>query len=81
MRANNVKAKLDKTEKNFKCRLSDDIDDTIKQISECRKLAQKEHKARCNWARKVIYEELCKKMKFDHSTKCYVYKPESIQEK
>ena len=24
--------------------------------------------------------ELCKKLKFDHSTKCYMYKPESVLE-
>ena len=24
--------------------------------------------------------ELCKRLKFDHITKCYIHKPESIQE-
>ena len=33
-----------------------------------------------NLVGKVIFWELCKKVKFDHSNKWYIYKPESVQE-
>ena len=47
-------------------------------INECSKLAQKEYKTRLNWVGKVIHWELCKELKFDRSTKWYMYKPDSI---
>ena len=40
------------------------------QISECCKLAQKEYNSRHDWEVKVINWELCKKLKFDLTTKC-----------
>ena len=55
-------------QQNSKCRLHDDIDETINHIiSECRKLTQKEYKTRYDWVGKVIHWEMCKKMKFDHT--------------
>ena len=33
-----------------------------------------------DWVGKVIHLELCKKLKFPHTTKWHVYKPESILE-
>ena len=38
---------------------------------------QKEYKIRYNWVGKVIHWELCKKLKFDHTTKWYKHKSES----
>ena len=38
-------------------------------VNEYIKFAQKKYKTRNNWARKVILWELCKKLKFEHSTK------------
>ena len=49
-------------------------------ISECSKLAQKEYKIRHNWVGKVIHWELYKKLKFDHTTKPHMHKPESVLE-
>ena len=43
IRTNHIKAKIDKTQQNSKCRLCGDRDETINHIiSECSKLAQKE---------------------------------------
>ena len=57
------------------------IDKNINHIiSKCSKLAQKEYKSRHDWVGKVIHWELCKKLKFDHTTKWYMHKPESILE-
>ena len=53
-----------------------DWDETINHISECRKLAQKAYKTRHDWVGKVMYWELCKKLEFDHTNKCYIHKPE-----
>ena len=45
-------------------------------ISECSKLAQQEYKH--DRVGKVIHWELCKILKFDHTTKWYMHKPESV---
>ena len=47
IRTNLIKARIDKTQQNSKCRLYGDRDETINHIiSECSKLAQKEYKTR-----------------------------------
>ena len=46
-------------------------------LSECRKLAQKKDKIRHHCVSKVIWE-LCKKLKFYHTTKWYMHNPESV---
>ena len=42
------------------------------------KLTQKKYKSRHDWLEKVIHEELCKRLKFDHTTKRYIDKAESV---
>ena len=70
IRTNHIKARIDKTQQNSKCRLCSDRDETINHIiSECSKLAQKEYKARHDWVSKVIHWEICKKFQFDHTNK------------
>ena len=39
---------------------------------------QKDYKTRHDWVGKVIDWELCKKLKFDHTSKRYMHKPESV---
>ena len=47
VRTNHIKARIDKTQQNSKCRLCSERDETINYIiSECSKLAQKEYKTR-----------------------------------
>ena len=46
----------------------------------CSKLLQKEYKTWHNKKKKLIHWELCKRIKFDHADKWYVYKQVSIQE-
>ena len=59
IRTNHIKARIDKTQQNSKCRLCGDIDETINHIiSECSKLAQKEFKTRHDWVGKVIHCEI-----------------------
>ena len=81
IRTNHIKAWIDKTQQNSKCRLCSNRDKTINHIiSECSKLAQKEYKARHDWVGKVIYWEMCKKFIFDHANKWYMHNPAPVQE-
>ena len=80
-RTNYIKAKIDKTQENSKCRLCSDRDETINHIiSECSKLAQKEYKTRPNCVGKVIYWEMCNTFKFDHTSKWYMHNPTLVLE-
>ena len=50
IRTNYIKARIDKTQQNTKCRLRGDRDETITHImSKCNKLAQKRYKTRHDW--------------------------------
>ena len=81
IRTNHIKARIDKTQQNSKCRLCGDGDKTINhKISECSKLAQKEYKSRYDWVGKVIHWEMCKKFKFDDTNKWYMQNPASVLE-
>ena len=81
IRTNNIKARIDKTQQNSKCRLCGDRDETINHIiSECSKLAQKEYKARHDWVGKVIHWEMCRKFQFDHTNKWYMHNPAPVLE-
>ena len=58
-----------------------DRDETINHIiSKCRKLTQKEYNTRYDWMGKMIYWEMCKKFKFDHTNKWYMHNPVAIQD-
>ena len=56
IRTNHIKARIDKTQQNSKCRLCSDRDETINHIiSGCSKLAQKEYKTRHDWVGQGIH--------------------------
>ena len=77
IRNNYVKAKIDTTQQNSKCRLCDDRNRIIHHIiSEGSKLALKEYKTRQNRVEKVIHWEFCKKLKFVRTNKWYILNPE-----
>ena len=79
IRTNYIKARIDKTQQNSKCRLCCERDETINYIiSECSKLAQKEYKSRYDWVGKVIYWEMCKEFKFDHTNKLYMHNQAAV---
>ena len=76
IRTNHIKARIDKTQQNSKCRLCGDRDETINHIiSECSKLAQREYKVRHDWVGKVVHWEMCRKCQFDHTNKWYMHNP------
>ena len=67
-------------QQNSKCWLFGNKDETIHHImSECSKLTQKKYKTIHVWVGQVINRELCKKLKFDHTTKRYMKKIESVR--
>ena len=71
IRTNQIKARIDKTQQNSKCRLCGDRDETIHHIiSECSKLSQKEFKTRHDWVGKVIYWECARNLNFTIRTNC-----------
>ena len=81
IRTNHIKARIDKTQQNSKCRLCGVRDETINYIiSGCSKLAQKEYKARHDWVGKVVHLEICWKFQFDHTNKWYMHNPSSVLE-
>ena len=81
IRTNHIKARIDRTQQNSRCRLWGDRDGTINHsISVCSKLVQKEFKTRFDWVGKVIQWELCKKFEFDHANKWYMHNQESVLE-
>ena len=65
IRTNYIKAKIDKTQQNSKCRLCEETVDYI--VNDCSKLVTKEYKTRHDWMGKLIHRELCKKWKFDNT--------------
>ena len=81
LRTNYIKARIDETQQNSKCRLCSDRDETINHIiRDCCKSAQKEYKARHDWVVKVISWEMCKKFKSDHANKWYMHNPAPVLE-
>ena len=61
--------------------LCGDRDETTNHIiSECNKLAQKEHKTRHEWVNKVKHWEMCRKFKFDHTDIWYMHNPAPVLE-
>ena len=81
VRTNHIKARIDKTQQNSKCRLCSDRDETINHIiTECSKLALKEYKPRNYGVDKVIDSKMYKKLKFDHTNKWYMHNPAPVLE-
>ena len=80
IRTNHIKARMDKRQRNSKCRLCGDRDETVNHIlSKCCKLVQRQYKARHDWVGRVIHWEMCRKFQFDHTNKWYIHNPAPVQ--
>ena len=80
IRTNHIKARINKTQQNRKCRLCGDRDETINHIiSECSKLEQ-DYEARHDWVSKVVHWEMCRKFQFDHANKWSTQNPAPVRE-
>ena len=61
IRTNKIKAKIDETQENSKCRMCGKAEESVNVLSECSKLAQKEYKRRHDWFGTKIQWEICRK--------------------
>ena len=81
IRTNHVKAKIDKSQGNSKCRMCQQSDEAINHIlSECPKLAQKEYKRRHDWVGKRIHWEVCRVNGITVPPKWYNHVPQPVIE-
>ena len=81
MRANYIKAQIEKEQQKSWCRLNSDKDETINHIiSECNKLAQNEYQTRQDLIGRMIHREFCKMFKFDQMNTWSLHYPESTLE-
>ena len=79
--ANAIKAKIDKTQAESKCRLCGKVDETVRHIvCKCPMLAQSEYKSRHDWVGRKIHWEICRKSGFDVNEKWYKHEPEKVVE-
>ena len=79
IRTNYIKSKIDKTQQDISCTSCGDRDETISHIkSECSKVVQKEYQTRHKWVGKMTHWHFCIKFKFEHTSKVYMHKPESV---
>ena len=72
IRTNVIKARIDRTQEESKCRMCGRADETINHLlSECSKMAQKECKRRHDWMGERIHWDVCKKNKIQVKEKWY----------
>ena len=81
IRTNLVKAKIDKSQGDFLCRVCRKVDESIDHsVNGCSKLAQKEYKIRHDNLGKIVHWKLAGKCNFEAGGKCYEHEPESVFE-
>ena len=81
IRTNCIKATIDKSQIDAKCRICRDRNETVSHIvSVCSKLAQKEYKKRHDNVARAIHLDLSGKCGFDRNDKWYNHVPESVLE-
>ena len=82
IRTNVIKARIDRTQEESKCRMCGRADETINHLlSECSKMAQKEYKRRHDWMGKRIHWDVYKKrLKIQVKEKWYEHEPTPVTE-
>ena len=81
IRANLVKAKIDKSQGDSLCRVCRKVDESIDRIvSGCSKLAQKDYKRRHDNLGKIVHWKLARKFNFEAGDKWYENEPERVLE-
>ena len=81
IRANAIKAKIDKSQAESKCRLCGKVDETVRHmVCECPMLAQREYKRRHDSVGRKIHWEVCRKIGFDVNEKWYKDESEKVVE-
>ena len=81
LRTNAVKAKIDKSQSDSKCRCCKQTDETVTHIvSQCSALAQKKYKRRHDGLGKRIHWEICRKYGMKVAEKWYEHQPKAVEE-
>ena len=81
IRTNVIKAKIDNTQEQSKCRMCGEKDETVNHlISECSKMAQREYKRRHDWVGRRVHWDVCKKYGIVLNDKWYQHEPGSVIE-
>ena len=81
LRTNAIKAKIDRSQEDSKCRMCKKSEETVAHIvSGCSKLAQHDYKRRHDWVGKRIHWEVCKRYGIKVTAKWYEHKPEAVVE-
>lgn len=82
LRTNAIKAKIDKTTDNSKCRLCKEKDETVDHlVSACSKIAQTDYKERHNKVASMLHWNLCKKYNMPAVDKWWEHKVEKVVQK
>ena len=75
-----VKARINKSQGDYLCRVCRKVDESIDIVSGCSKLAQKEYKRRHDNLGKIVHWKLARKCNFEAGDKLYEQEPESVLE-
>lgn len=81
LRTNAIKARIDKSQDDSKCRMCKSKDETVNHIvSECQKLAQKEYKRRHDTVAKALHWDILRQKGFGPEGKWYEHEPMAVIE-
>ena len=81
LRTNAIKARIDKSREDAKCRMCNEKEETIHHIvSGCSNLAQKEYKRRHDCVARALHWDILRQRGFKISDKGYQHQPESVVE-
>ena len=81
LRTNAIKAKIDKSQANEKCRLCKSKEETVNHIvSGCQNLAQKEYRRRHDTVAKALHWDILRQKGFPHEPQWYKHDPEAVVE-
>ena len=81
LRTNAIKARIDKSREDAKCRMCNEKEETIHHIvSGCSNLAQKEYKRRHDCVARALHWDILRQRGFEVSDKWYQHQPESVAE-
>ena len=81
LRTNQVKAKIDQSQVDDKCRMCGNANETINHLTnECAKMAQNDYKRRHDLVGKKIHWEICRKFGIEVSKKWNQHEPETVVE-
>ena len=81
IRTNVIKAKIDNTQEQSKCRMCGEKDETVNHlISECSKMAQREYERRHDWVGRRVHWDVSKKYGIVVNDKWYQHEPGSVIE-